>query len=78
MKPDEWREYVEEHKGLFAAKDYVNDLEKEMKELREMRRLVQSGKFTGDQKQEYLTTIGQKEDALTKNVQTVKNLIASY
>jgi hypothetical protein len=78
MKPDEWVEYMRENKGLFATQDYVRDLEKEMKELREMRRLVQTGSFSADSKRDYLTTIGQAENNLTKNIQTVKKLIASY
>jgi hypothetical protein len=78
MKPDEWVEYMRENKGLFATTEYVRDLEKEMKELREMRRLVQTGSFSADSKRDYLTTIGQAENNLTKNIQTVKKLIASY
>jgi hypothetical protein len=78
MKPEEWVEYVREHKGLFATQEYVRDLEKEMKELREMRRLVQTGPFTADNKRDYLTTIGRAENDLTKNIQTVKKLISSY
>jgi hypothetical protein len=78
MKPDEWTEYMRENKGLFATTEYVRDLEKEMKELREMRRLVQTGPFSADSKRDYLTTIGQAENNLTKNIQTVKKLIASY
>ena len=78
MKPDEWIEYMRENKGLFATTEYVRDLEKEMKELREMRRLVQTGPFSADSKRDYLTTIGQAENNLTKNIQTVKKLIASY
>ena len=78
MKPDEWVEYMRENKGLFATTEYVRDLEKEMKELREMRRLVQTGPFSADSKRDYLTTIGQAENNLTKNIQTVKKLIASY
>jgi hypothetical protein len=78
MKPDEWIEYMRENKGLFATTEYVRDLEKEMKELREMRRLVQTSSFSADSKRDYLTTIGQAENSLTKNIQTVKKLISSH
>lgn len=76
-KPDEFLEYVKKNAGVFGVKDYVLDLEKEMKGLREMRRSVTSSSMDGEQKKNLLTTLGRAEQNLTANIQTVKKLIAS-
>jgi hypothetical protein len=76
-KPEEFLAYVKKIAGVFAVKDYVLDLEKEMKELREMRRTITSSSMDGEQKKNLLTTIGRAEQNLTSNIQTVKKVIAS-
>jgi hypothetical protein len=53
------------------------DLEKEMKELREMRRMVTSSDMDGEEKKNLLITLGRAENNLTANIQTVKKVIAS-
>jgi len=77
MKPDEYAKYLQENMGLLAFKDYVNDLEKSMKEFRDMRKMVLSSTMSGKEKQEALTAIGQGEQNLTSNIPTVKKLISS-
>jgi hypothetical protein len=76
-KPEEFVKYVKENAGVFGVKDYVLDLEKEMKELREMRQTITSSSMDGEQKKNLLTTIGRAEQNLTSNIQTVKKVIAS-
>ena len=76
-KPEEFVKYVRENAGMLGVKDYVLDLEKEMKELREMRRTIASSSMDGEQKKNLLTTIGRAENNLTANIQTVKKVIAS-
>jgi hypothetical protein len=61
---------------MLGVKDYVLDLEKEMKELREMRRTITSSSMDGEQKKNLLTTIGRAEQNLTSNIQTVKKVIS--
>jgi hypothetical protein len=75
-KPEEFLAYVKKNAGVFAVKDYVLDLEKEMKELREMRRTITSSSMDGEQKKNLLTTVGRAEQNLTSNIQTVKKLIS--
>jgi hypothetical protein len=76
-KPEDFVKYVRENAGMLGVKDYVLDLEKEMKELREMRRTITSSSMDGEQKKNLLTTIGRAEQNLTSNIQTVKKVIAS-
>ena len=76
-KPAEFAAFVQENKGYLATKDYVRDLEKEMKELREMRSLVRSSTLSGDQKRDANKTLTNAENNLTANIQTVKTVIAS-
>jgi hypothetical protein len=76
-KPEEFVKYVQKNAGVLGVKDYVLDLEKEMKELREMRRTITSSSMDGEQKKNLLTTIGRAEQNLTSNIQTVKKVIAS-
>ena len=76
-RPEEFLAYVKKNAGVFAVKDYVLDLEKEMKELREMRRMVTSSDMDGEEKKNLLITLGRAENNLTANIQTVKKVIAS-
>jgi len=76
MKPEEFSAYIQENKGLLAFKDYIGDLEKSMKQFREMRKMVNSSPMSGKEKQEALTAIGQGEQNLTANIQTVKKIIS--
>ena len=40
-RPEQFAEYVQNNLGPLAVKDYVSDLEKTMKELRDMRSVIQ-------------------------------------
>jgi len=74
-KPEEFAEYVRENAGTLAMRSYVNDLEKTMKELRDMKGAVRNSTMSGDQKRDTITAIGQAENNLTTNIQTVKQII---
>ena len=76
-RPEDFSNYVQQNIGYLANKDYVRDLEKTMKELREMRTAIRSSGMSGDDKRESLKLIGQMENNLTSNIQTVKKTIAS-
>jgi hypothetical protein len=73
--PKEFAEYVQENAGSLAVRSYVNDLEKTMKELREMKGLVRNSSLSGDEKRDALTEIGRAENNLTTNIQMVKQVI---
>lgn len=74
-KPEEFAKYVRENAGTLAMRSYVNDLEKPMKELRDMKGAVRNSTMSGDQKRDTITAIGQAENNLTTNIQTVKQVI---
>jgi hypothetical protein len=75
--PKEFAEYINDNKGLFATRDYVLDLEKSMKELREMRAMVQSAPLSPTDKRDTLIEIGRMESNLTANIKDVRKLISS-
>ena len=76
-RPEDFSNYVQQNIGYLANKDYVRDLEKSMKELREMRTAIRSSGMTGDTKRDTLKLVGEMENNLTANIQTVKKTIAS-
>jgi hypothetical protein len=77
MEPEKFAKYVQENLGPLAVKDYIRDLERSMKELREMRVVIQSSTMSAEEKRDSLLTITQAENNLTKNIQEVKKAIAS-
>jgi hypothetical protein len=75
-KPEEFAEYLQKNVGVLAVKDYVSDLEKSMKELRDMKRMIQGSPMKSDEKRDAITAIGKAENNLTQNIQTVKRAIS--
>jgi hypothetical protein len=75
-KPKEFAEYLQKNVGVLAVKDYVADLEKSMKDLRDMKRTIQGSPMKSDEKRDAITAIGQAESNLTQNIQTVKRAIS--
>ena len=75
-KPQEFAEYLQKNVGVLAVKDYVSDLEKSMKDLRDMKRTIQGSPMKSDEKRDAITAIGQAESNLTQNIQTVKRAIS--
>jgi len=70
------QEYLQD-KGakLLSIKPYVQQLDKEMTTLREMRRAIQFSKIDPDQKREVLDNIRRAEVALTSRIQYIKKSI---
>jgi len=77
-KPEEFAEFMEKNAGLLATKQYVANVEKTMKQMREMRKTVQGAEMTADEKRDTLIAIGQAENNLTQNIQTVKKMISEF
>lgn len=75
-KPDEFREFMEQNKGLLAIKPYISNVEKTMKQMREMRKMVQGAEMSADEKRDTLTAIGQAENNLNANIQTIKKMVS--
>jgi hypothetical protein len=77
-KPEEFAEFMEKNAGLLAIKPYVANVEKSMKQMREMRKMVQGAEMSGDEKRDTLTAIGQAENNLNANIQTVKKMVSEF
>ena len=75
-KPEEYIDFIDKNKGLLAVKPYVSNIEKSMKQTREMRKMIQGAEMSGDEKRDILTELGRKEDNLTANIQSVKKMIS--
>lgn len=75
-RPEEFAKYLEDNIGLLAAKDYVRDIEKEMKGLRDMRRVINSSDMDPDEKRDLLTDLGRMENNLTANIKEVKKAVS--
>ncbi len=74
--PEDFMDFMEKNKGLLAVKPYVANIEKSMKQMREMRKMVQGAEMSGDEKRDTLTALGQMENNLTTNIQTVKKMVS--
>jgi hypothetical protein len=71
-----WGEYYQDNMNMLATKDYIQDLEKQMKELREMKNLIRNSQMSGDQKRDAILDITKMENQLTSNMQQLKKLTA--
>ena len=77
MNFDEYGKYMKENVAMLSVKDYINDLEKTMKQYREMKNLVRLSNMDADGKRDALSNIGKLEQQLTKNIQTLKKQLAA-
>lgn len=76
-RPEEYADYLQKNIGVLAVKDYVRDIEKSMKELRDMRRFINSTKMDADEKRDIMTDIGRAEINLTANIKEVKKVVSA-
>jgi hypothetical protein len=75
MKPQEWGEFMQENMGLLGTKDYVLDLEKSMKQYREMKNFVRASTMDAGEKKDIITNITELENNLASNIQEIKKMI---
>ena len=66
------REYMSKEGKVLMFKDYILQLNKDMTELRDIKRMIQQSKMDPDQKTEALDNIRKAEINLTKNIQSLK------
>ena len=71
-RPEEYAKYVQENLDMLAAKAYISGVEKGMKELREMKRLINTLDIPPDEKRDLLVDLGRAENNLTANTKTIK------
>jgi hypothetical protein len=74
---EEYVEYLTKNQGTLAFKDYIQDTEKTMKSLREMRTAIRTSQMDGDEKRDALLEISKAESAITSEIQTIKKAISS-
>ena len=77
MKPEEWGEFFQENQGLFATKSYISDLDKSMKEYREMKGFIRASNMGAKEKRDISLDITKLENQLASNIQEIKKMIAS-
>jgi hypothetical protein len=77
MKPQDWADYVQENQGLFLTKDYVLDMEKSMKDFREMKTFVRASDMDADEKRDITLNITTMENNMASNIQHIKKMIAA-
>jgi hypothetical protein len=70
-------EFMKDNMKLLAAKDYVGDMDKTLKELREMKTQIRISTLSADQKRDNITSINRMENALVKNIQELKKMYQS-
>jgi hypothetical protein len=72
MDFEERNKYMQDNIRMLANKDYILDLEKTMKEFRQMQVLIRSSKMDADSKKEALLRINQAQNALTANINMIR------
>jgi hypothetical protein len=75
MNYKEWGPYYKDNIKLLATHEYMLDLEKSMKDFREMKLMIRASKMSADQKRDALSNITNAENHLTSNIQTIKKNI---
>jgi len=69
---ENYGKFARENIGLLATRDYINDLEKTMKQFREMKNTIRISSMDADAKRDALVSIGKMEQQLTANIQYLK------
>jgi hypothetical protein len=64
--------FMSDNYKMLANKDYISDLEKTMKEFREMKVMIQSSRMSRESKRSALDSIEKMELQLTKNISFLK------
>ena len=75
MNFEEWGKYYSQNIGLFAVKDYILDLDKTLKEYRDMKNMVRSLPMGADEKRDSILAITRLENQLNSNIQLLKKSV---
>lgn len=70
--PDEYIKYMETNGKLLGMKELVSSIDKQMKQFRQMRRMVQFSGLSADDKRETLDNIREAEIAMTEQIKEIK------
>ena len=72
---EEMGKYSEETLRVLASKDFISDMEKDMKEYREFATYVRTSTMNPDDKRDVLRSITDAENAMTANVKYLRKLM---
>jgi hypothetical protein len=72
MNYEEYGKYMTENIKMFAFKDYILDLDKTLKDYRDMKNMIRSLPMDADQKRDSIRAITQIENQMTTNIQLLK------
>ena len=72
---EEMGKYSEETLRVLASKDFISDMEKDMKELRETALFVRTSTMSPDDKRDTLRSITDAENAMTSNIRYLRKLM---
>jgi hypothetical protein len=75
-RPEEYAKYVQDHIGILGVKDYASNVEKSLKQFRDMRRLIAATKMDPDEKRDLTVELGRAESNLTANIKTIKKAVS--
>jgi hypothetical protein len=76
MNYKEMSDYRKDNMKMLSTHAYVLDLEKTLKQFREMKLIIRSSTMDGDKKEKALTNLIRAENRLTANIQTIKSNIS--
>ena len=77
MNFEDQAEFIRDNIKTLAVKDYVQSLEKTMKEFRDQKLVIRSSTMSADAKRSYLDTIEKMELQLTANIRTLQKQMSS-
>jgi hypothetical protein len=77
MNFEDQAEFIRDNIKTLAVKEYVQSLEKTMKEFRDQKLVIRSSTMSADAKRSYLDTIEKMELQLTANIRTLQKQMSS-
>ena len=68
-------DYVEKNAQLFAARDFMNNLNKQMDDLQRQANMIRSAPIPADEKQEMLREITKAQNLLVNDIRQIRNIL---
>ena len=68
-------DYVEKNAQLFAARDFMNNLNKQMDDLQQQANMIRAADIPADEKRDMLTQITKAQNLLVNDIRQIRNII---
>ena len=75
-KADDFSVYAQENAKLFATRQYISTMDKQMKTLRDAARQINNSSMTANEKRESLSAVNKAQINMTRHIQSVKKILA--